>query len=92
MVVPVTLDIGRAYSAGEAAAILGITTYVLNERLREGWLKPVFESGDRRYSGYALAQLLGWELSVSPREDLIADVAVSSEVVSGPRRRVRTVR
>ena len=60
--IPPSLDIGRAYSAGEAAAILGITTYVLNERVREGRLKPVFDSGDRRYSGYVLAQLLGWPL------------------------------
>ena len=48
------MDIGRAYNASDAAAILGITPYVLNERVREGLLKPVFENGDRRYSGYAL--------------------------------------
>ena len=41
----------------------GITPYVLNERVREGWIKPMFETGDRRYSGYALAQLLGWPLA-----------------------------
>ena len=54
-----TLDIGRAYNAADATAILGITPYVLNERVRQGWIKPLFETGDRRYSGYALAQLLG---------------------------------
>ena len=52
--IPPSLDIGRAYNASDAAAILGITPYVLNERVREGLLKPVFENGDRRYSGYAL--------------------------------------
>ena len=61
-VISPTLDIGRAYNASEAAAILGITPYVLNERVREGWIKPVFETGDRRCSGYILAQLLGWPL------------------------------
>ena len=66
-VVSPTLDIGRAYNAKEAAAILGITPYVLNERVREGWIKPMFETGDRRYSGYALAQLLGWPLANKAR-------------------------
>ena len=58
-VISPTLDIGRAYSASDAAAILGITPYVLSERVREGWIKPMFETGDRRYSGYVLVQLLG---------------------------------
>ena len=66
--IPPSLDIGRAYNASDAAAILGITPYVLNERVREGLLKPVFENGDRRYSGYALAQLLGWPLGSDPRD------------------------
>ena len=57
------LDIGRAYSVSDAAAILGITPYVLNERVRQGWIKPLFDTGDRRYSGYALAQLLGWPVA-----------------------------
>ena len=65
-----TLDIGRAYSATDAAAILGITPYVLNERFREGWIKPIFETGDRRYSGYVLAQLLGWPL----KDNLLSDL------------------
>ena len=69
-VISPTLDIGRAYKASEAAAILGITTYVLNERVREGWVKPLFETGDRRYSGYALAQLLGWPLDDNLRLEL----------------------
>ena len=59
-VVSPTLDIGRAYSAKEAAAILGVTESTFNERVREGLVKPVFDSGDRRYSGYVLAKLLGW--------------------------------
>ena len=72
-VVSPTLDIGRAYNAKEAAAILGITPYVLNERVREGWIKPMFETGDRRYSGYALAQLLGWPLADKVRQHLSSD-------------------
>ena len=63
MVISPSLDVGRAYNAKGTAAILGITPYVLNERVREGWIKPMFEIGDRRYSGYALAQLLGWPLA-----------------------------
>ena len=58
-----SLDVGRAYNSNEAAAILGITSYVLNERVRQGLIKPMFEMGDRRYSGYALARLLGWPVS-----------------------------
>ena len=66
-VISPTLDIGRAYNAKEAAAILGITPYVLNERVREGWVQPMFETGDRRSSGYVLAQLLGWPLADKAR-------------------------
>ena len=89
MTVPPTLDIGRAYSTGETAAILGITTYVLNERVREGLLKPVFENGDRRYSGYALAQLLGWPLGDNPRDYLPgrSRSPVKTSSASHPRRR-----
>ena len=85
-VVPPTLDIGRAYSAGEAAAILGIMTYVLNERVREGRLKPVFDSGDRRYSGYVLAQLLGWPLSDDPLDYLPGGVPVRTKTKARARR------
>ena len=91
-VVSPTLDIGRAYSATDAAAILGVTTYVLNERVREGWVKPLFETGDRRYSGYALAQLLGWPLSDNPRDDLHAAASVRTGSVARPLRRVRAAR
>ena len=62
------LYIDRAYTADEAAAILGISTRTLNERVREGYLTPIFEAGDRRYSGYALARLLGWPLTDDPRD------------------------
>ncbi len=67
--VPV-LNIGRAYSAQDAANILGITQYVLNERVKEGSIKPVFSNGDRRYSGYVLARLLGWPLTDDPADYL----------------------
>ena len=87
-VVSPTLDIGRAYSATDAAAILGITPYVLNERAREGWIKPLFETGDRRYSGYVLAKLLGWPLGDIFRHDLPAAPSVRAGAASRPMRRV----
>ena len=90
--VSLSLDIGRAYNATDAAALLGITPYVLNERVRESWLKPVFETGDRRYSGYALAQLLGWPLSSDPRDYLPAGSSVATCSNSRPMRRVRIAR
>ena len=90
-VISPTLDIGRAYNAGEAAAILGITTYVLNERVREGWIKPLFETGDRRYSGYALAQLLGWPLDDNLRLELPVAPSLRTGASSRPMRRVRAV-
>ena len=83
------LDIGRAYSAADAAAILGIHPSVLNERYREGLIKPVFESGDRRYSGYVLAKLLGWPLSEDPRDYMPRKDPVEAGRV---RRRTRVVR
>ena len=89
---PPTLDIGRAYNASDAAAILGITPYVLNERVREGLLKPVFENGDRRYSGYALAQLLGWPLGSDPRDYLPGRSPGNTGPASRRRRRLSAVR
>ena len=65
---PPKLDIGRAYSAKNAAAILDLTVGVLNERVREGLITPIFPTGDRRYSGYTLAKLLGWPLSYDPMD------------------------
>ena len=91
-VISPTLDIGRAYSATAAAEILGITTYVLNERVKEGWIKPLFETGDRRYSGYVLAKLLGWPLKDNLLSDLSAPVPVRTGAVSRPLRRVRASR
>ena len=49
---------------------LGIAASVLNERVRQGLITPIFPTGDRRYSGYALAKLLGWPLSDDPRDYL----------------------
>ena len=65
---PPKLDIGRAYSANGTAAILDVTVGVLNERVREGQITPIFPTGDRRYSGYMLARLLGWPLSDDPQD------------------------
>ena len=87
-VVSPTLDVGRAYNATDAAAILGITPYVLNERVREGFIKPIFETGDRRYSGYVLAQILGWPLGDNPEGDPAVAVPVTVSSPSRPRRRV----
>ena len=91
-VVPPNLDIGRAYTASDAAAILGITTYVLNERVREGLLKPIFENGDRRYSGYVLAQVLGWPLSDNPRDYLPGRGPVHTGPASRRKRRFHATR
>ena len=51
-VISPTLDVGRAYNATDAAAILGITPYVLNERVREG-----LDQTDLRDRGPALFRL-----------------------------------
>ena len=61
-----TLSIGRAYTAEEAAAFLGLNVRTFNERVREGMLFPIWPSGERRYSGYAIARLLGWPLTDDP--------------------------
>lgn len=74
------LSIGRAYKAEEAAAILRIALSTFNDRVREGRIKPVFDVGERRYSGYVLARLLGWPLSDDPRDYLPGrDVSPPSE-------------
>ncbi len=74
------LSIGRGYTAEEAAAILGISTRTLNERVREGYIKPIFHAGERRYSGYALARLLGWPLTDDPRDYLPVSDAYPQEL------------
>ena len=79
--VPV-LDIGRAYTAKDTAAILGISESVLNERVREGVRAPIFPTGDRRYSGYVLARLMGWPVSEDPRDYL---PGVQGNDAGGPR-------
>ena len=68
------LEIGRAYNATDATAILGISESVLNERVREGVLKLIFPTGDRRYSGYELARLLGWPVSEDPRDYMLGQL------------------
>ncbi len=84
-----SLDIGRAYCAKDAAIILGVTEATFNERVREGLIKPVLESGDRRYSGYMLARLLGWPLSDDPRDYMPRKDPVESGKI---KRKVRMVR
>ena len=67
---PPILRIGLVYSANDTAAILGIAASVLNERVRQGLISPVFSVGDRTYSGYTLAKLLGWPISDNPDDYL----------------------
>ena len=86
--VPV-LHIGRAYNARDAAAILGISESVLNERVREGVLQPIFSSGDRRYSGYVLARLMGWPVSEDPSDYLPKERYADSGVLPPQSRRRR---
>ena len=86
---PPILDIGRAYSAKDAAAIFGVTESTFNERVREGLIKPILESGDRRYSGYMLARLLGWPLSDNPQDYMPQRDPVKAGRV---KRRVRVTR
>ena len=86
--VPV-LHIGRAYNARDAAATLGLSEGVLNLRVREGIIVPMFPNGDRRYSGYELARLLGWPVSDDPKDYMFRKDAVES---GKAKRRVRVVR
>ena len=85
---PPKLDIGRAYSAKDAAAILGIAPSVLNERVRQGFITPIFPTGDRIYSGYTLAKLLGWPLSDDPQDYMPGKDPVESGKVQRRRRPV----
>ena len=41
--------------------------FVLNQRVEEGRIKPVFDTGDRLYSGFVITGLLGWPLSDGPQ-------------------------
>ena len=85
---PPKLDIGRAYSANDTAAILDVTVGVLNERVREGQITPIFPTGDRRYSGYMLARFLGWPLSDDPMDYMPRRDPVESGKVRRRRRPV----
>ena len=60
------LRLDRAYTANDAAAILGMKPSAFNERVRRGELSPLPFSGDRRYSGFILARQLGWPLTDDP--------------------------
>ena len=62
------LSVGRAYTASEAARILGLSMSVFNSRVREGFIAPVFPCGDRIFSGFELARLLRWPLSDDPAD------------------------
>ena len=89
-VVSGSLSIDHSYSAAEAAAFLGITVFVLNQRVRQGFITPIFSTGDRRYSGYTLAKLLGWPLSDNPQDYMPGRDPVRAGRVR--RRRARVVR
>ena len=66
----VFLSIGRAYSATEAAALLSMDVRTFNRRVDEGMIAPLWPMGDRRFSGYMIARLLGWPLSDDARDYL----------------------
>ena len=74
------LSIERAYRADEAAAILGISTRTLNDRVRQGYIQPIFQAGERRYSGFAIARLLGWPLTDDPRDYMPSSEAYREEL------------
>ena len=42
--------------------------FVLKRRVKEGQIKPVFDTGDRRYSGFVITGPLGWPLSDDPQD------------------------
>ncbi len=65
---PPVLRLDRAYPAEEAARFLGMTLRTFNERVRRGWILPVDEAGHRRYSGFVIAQKLGWPLTDDPMD------------------------
>ena len=59
----VVLSVGRAYSAVEAAEILNMDVRTFNKRVSEGMISPMWHIGERRFSGFLIARLLGWPLS-----------------------------
>ena len=69
-IVPTTLDVHRFYSASETAARFSATVEALDEWVRGGYIEPVFLAGELRYSGFAIARLLGWPLSDDPLDYL----------------------
>ena len=62
------LRLDRTYSAAEAAQIIGIKVSAFNEKVRRGCISPIPVPGARRFSGFTLAQLLGWPLTDDPRD------------------------
>ena len=48
--------------------MLGVKVRTFNERVRGGWITPIWTDGECRYSGFAIARLLGWPLSDDPRD------------------------
>ena len=53
------LSIGRAYSAVETSELLSMDVSAFNKRVSEGMIKHVRPTGERRYSGFLTAKLLG---------------------------------
>ena len=63
------LRVDRAYTAAEAAKIMGLNISSFNERVREGIIQPIQIPGIRRFSGYTLTQILGWPaMPYDPRD------------------------
>ena len=64
------LRLDRAYSASDTAEIFGMSTRMLDERVKRGWISPIRPVSPRyrRYSGFAIAKRLGWPLTDDPRD------------------------
>ena len=62
------LRLDRTYSAAEASQIIGVQVSAFNEKVRRGCINPIPVPGARRFSGFTLAQLLGWPLTDDPRD------------------------
>ena len=67
---PSLTNIYRFYSAGETADKFAATVEALDERVREGFIQPLFLNGEVMFSGFAIAKLLGWPLSDDPLDFL----------------------
>ena len=71
----VRLMIDRAYSTRETAELLSMDIRTFNRRVAEGMIMPLWPRGQRRFSGYTIARLLGWSLSDDVKDYLPSGAA-----------------